>query len=326
MSEQYANNAATTLNGTITSGALSLVVLSATAFPTTGNFQIIIEDEIIQVTAVAGTTFTIVRGREGTTAAAHSSGATVTQVLTRDSLLRVGSRIHHRDTYANRPAAQYEGRIFLPSNGQALERDTGSAYNQYGPIWPLDYPPAVASWTQVNPGAATFTETAGGIRIAAPAASGNSRRMLTRAIPTVPYKITALVIPEIHNVNFNMCGMGWRESGTGKIMYAAIYFVAAPTIRLSSTRATGPTGGQTDYATEDGYFPRDQWFLQIEDDNTNRIVRYSFNGVDFITLHTRARTDFDGGAAVTIDQNFMFCDAINAGAGVQATFMSWVIA
>ncbi len=86
MTEQFANNAITTLNGTITSGALSLVVTSATAFPSSGNFRILIDSEIILVTSVSGTTFTITRAQESTTAATHSNGATITQIVTAGSL------------------------------------------------------------------------------------------------------------------------------------------------------------------------------------------------------------------------------------------------
>ena len=84
--ELFANQAATTLNGTITSGASSLVVTSATAFPTAysgaSQFRIIVESEIMLVTATSGTTFTITRAQEGTSAAGHNSGVAVTHIVT----------------------------------------------------------------------------------------------------------------------------------------------------------------------------------------------------------------------------------------------------
>lgn len=96
MAEQLSNNASSTLNGGITSGASTLVVTSATGFPTTGDFRILIKaegantDEICTVTAVSGTTFTISRASEATagvqTASAHGSGATVSHVLTAGAL------------------------------------------------------------------------------------------------------------------------------------------------------------------------------------------------------------------------------------------------
>jgi len=80
--ERFANKASTTLASGIGSGDLSLTVASAALFPTSGQFRIIIENEILLVTNVAGTTFTVTRGQEGTTATSHGSGMPVTCILT----------------------------------------------------------------------------------------------------------------------------------------------------------------------------------------------------------------------------------------------------
>lgn len=71
-----ANNAKSTLNGTITSGATTLIVASAATFPA-APFPLTINNEIVIVTAKSGTTFTVTRGAFGTSAASHSTGATV---------------------------------------------------------------------------------------------------------------------------------------------------------------------------------------------------------------------------------------------------------
>jgi hypothetical protein len=87
MAELFANNAATTLSAAITTAvATTLTVTSATAFPSTGNFRVRVDSEIMLVTGVSGTTFTITRGAESTTAATHLNGATVTHVLTAGGL------------------------------------------------------------------------------------------------------------------------------------------------------------------------------------------------------------------------------------------------
>ncbi len=92
----FANNCNTTLNGGITAGATSMVVTSATGFPVpTGSqyFYCTLADaatqttiEIVKVTAVSGTTFTIVRGQDGTTGTVFASGAVVSLRLVRASL------------------------------------------------------------------------------------------------------------------------------------------------------------------------------------------------------------------------------------------------
>lgn len=87
--EQYANAAVSTLNGAITSGSTSLVVASAAQFPTSGSFRILVETEIMLVTAVSSNTFTIARAQEGTVAGSHNNGVIVAHVLTSGSLLGV---------------------------------------------------------------------------------------------------------------------------------------------------------------------------------------------------------------------------------------------
>jgi hypothetical protein len=87
MAEVYANAIPRTLTADITSGATSLSVSAATGFPASGNFSIKIEDEIIRVGAISGTTLSsLTRGAESTTAAAHTTGAVVLHVITKTAL------------------------------------------------------------------------------------------------------------------------------------------------------------------------------------------------------------------------------------------------
>lgn len=88
MAEQFANAASTTLNSPITALATSLVVNSAAGFPTIPNFRIIVESEIMLVTGVLGTTFTVTRGQESTTAVQHSQGVTVVHIITAGGLVQ----------------------------------------------------------------------------------------------------------------------------------------------------------------------------------------------------------------------------------------------
>lgn len=82
MAERFSNASASTLNGAISGGATTLNVASASTFPTQGNFRLLVDSEIMIVTAVVGSTFTITRGAEGTAAASHNNGVAVTGVLT----------------------------------------------------------------------------------------------------------------------------------------------------------------------------------------------------------------------------------------------------
>jgi lysophospholipase L1-like esterase len=82
MAELFANDAVSTLNGAINTSVTSLTITDATAFPAGAQFRIIIDDEILLVTSVVDTAFTITRAIEGTTAASHADGATIAQLVT----------------------------------------------------------------------------------------------------------------------------------------------------------------------------------------------------------------------------------------------------
>jgi hypothetical protein len=89
MAENFANLYQTTINdsGGISDTDTSVTVTTATGAPP-ANFRLKCEDELMLVTAVVGSTFTITRGIEGTTAASHADGATVTHVLTAASVVQ----------------------------------------------------------------------------------------------------------------------------------------------------------------------------------------------------------------------------------------------
>ena len=81
MAIQFSNLASTTLASGVSSSATSVSVTSASLFPSLGGsdyFYATLGDdagsEIVKVTAISGTTFTVVRGQDGTSAISHSAG------------------------------------------------------------------------------------------------------------------------------------------------------------------------------------------------------------------------------------------------------------
>ena len=74
--------ASTTLQGAIGAADTSITVASSSGFPTSGSFNVVIGSagggyEIITVTNVSGTTWTVLRGQQGTAAAPAAIGATI---------------------------------------------------------------------------------------------------------------------------------------------------------------------------------------------------------------------------------------------------------
>ena len=90
MAEQLTNNAQTTVASGLSNltDPVTFVVTSAALFPTTGTFHILVGSELLLVTAVSGTSWTVSRAQEGTGAAPHANGDMVTEVLTTEALDR----------------------------------------------------------------------------------------------------------------------------------------------------------------------------------------------------------------------------------------------
>src|SRR4249919_1286194 len=79
----YSNTAAAAvLTSDATSGATALSLDTVSGFPSSFPFSLVIDpgtisSEVVSVTAVVGTTVTVTRGQDSTTAVSHSAGAAV---------------------------------------------------------------------------------------------------------------------------------------------------------------------------------------------------------------------------------------------------------
>jgi hypothetical protein len=76
----------TTLTGSVNGSATSITVAATSGFPTSYPYTLALDydtasEELVNVTAAAGTTLTIVRGQDGTSGTAHSAGAVVKHVI-----------------------------------------------------------------------------------------------------------------------------------------------------------------------------------------------------------------------------------------------------
>ena len=156
----------TILSASITSSQTSLVVSTGTGSALLGGvtlasgnvdqFTIAIDpdtvnEEICFITGNSGDTFTIVRGRAGTTAITHASGATVRHVLTSDDLIYFNTAVQPStlttkgDTFVA-TAASTVTRLGVGTNGQVLTADSTETK---GIKWAT---PATGSVTSVTAG------------------------------------------------------------------------------------------------------------------------------------------------------------------------------
>ena len=133
--EQFSNLAQSALNAGITNIQTSLVVNSAAGFPTLAagqQFRIVVDIEVMIVTAVSTNTFTVQRGQEGSSAVAHNAGAVVAHVMTAAVAQSFQPGI---GTFAAMPAAGNAGKQYYCT-------DTFSLYFDNGTLWiPITPPP-----------------------------------------------------------------------------------------------------------------------------------------------------------------------------------------
>lgn len=88
MTENFANTYQTTLAADLTAAATTLTVASGTGAPAP-QFRLLVESEIVLVTAVAGVTYSVTRGVEGTVAAQHLASTPAVHVVTAGALAQV---------------------------------------------------------------------------------------------------------------------------------------------------------------------------------------------------------------------------------------------
>ena len=136
----YSSTAArTTLAADINSSVTTVGVNAVTGWPASFPYTIIIDqdtinEEVVEVTARVGTTFTVTRGVDGTTGVAHSAGAAVNHgVSARDfdePNVHVNTSVEHVDivTSATRPSSPSEGQVIY-------ETDTNLYYGWNGSSW-----------------------------------------------------------------------------------------------------------------------------------------------------------------------------------------------
>lgn len=290
--ERIANDATSTLSGAIDNSTTSVVVSDASTFPSEGDFRILIDSEIMLVTAVSGSTFTVVRNQEGTLAASHDAGQAVIHLATRDGM----------DNYARQ-------------NGLPMFNATGRppvvCRNQAG----TDL--LISNFTTYNIGSATGVDIAGscGFSLYMPPQAANNLRVWAIAAPTPPWTLSVWAggLADPQGTQFMI---GAKETGAGgKLSSVFNRFNAVGTHHWTDPTTFGASANVTACSG----MPFGFW-LRVEDDNTNLDFSVSQDGVTWLQIGTELRTSY----LSSVDQLFFGLNDNNNTFGILATVYAWV--
>ena len=272
IAEQLINNASTTLSSSATSSTTTLSVTTGSVFPSTGNFRLVVDTEIMLCTARSSNTLTVVRGYESTTGASHASGSTISCVLTVGSVQSYLTDAVHNYSLSSRPSV---GRL-LDSSGATLTS---------------------SSFTTTNTAGATITDQSGTLLFTLPAqSSGVDLITLLRAAPSPTYSVTC-ALQLVFATGQNNCSMyaGLALSDTsGKLISHGIYCPGSTsqTFEIGSTKWTSNILPSADYTFHSTWCNSPYVWLKLTDDGTNLSFFRSHDGVNWVQDWQVSRTDW----------------------------------
>lgn len=309
--EQFANAASTTLNGAINSSVTSITVTAATGFPAAAQYRVIIDSEVLLVTAGAGTTtWTVTRGAEGTTAAGHSDLAPVTHILTAGALAQYRADLFQTGGYSSRPAAGKSGVVYQANDAVMFAwRDNGSAWDLLRPYYlPSDWAIDLSGWTAHNLTGVTATAVGGSVVWQNPTSASDNLRYYTKALPSTPYTLSLFCMGGSVGVKFQQVMLGLRESSSGKVTVVSLMQGDTTSIPDVSQFSADRYTDDTTYST--GVFrvvsaagPARPAFLRIADDGSTVTFSYSLDGLTYLALGTQTHTVFGTPDQVILGMN-----------------------
>lgn len=316
MAEQYANNAKTTLNGSINDSTTSITVTDGSVFPSSGDYRLKVDDELMLCTARSGNTLTVTRGIESATAASHSDSAQISLVLTTQSFLNLLGEGLQFGPRASRPTAPRKGTRYIPTD-YGLESIYDGSNWQHISGGRIVTPPVVSNFTWVNQGSATAVDR-DGIVMQTPDSSGDQLRMLVASTPGSSYTFRTTVRGYVGTSNFYGFGIVVRDSASGKVityMTKQDNSITADRWNSSSSYLNAVTALSSNLGSD----RMSELHLGIQRDATNRLYQFSVNGYDWVTLISTANTDH-----ITEDQVGLLVFTNRSGASataVQAHFL-----
>lgn len=172
--------------------------------------------------------------------------------------------------------------------------------------------PVNSEFTDLN--SPTVSTSSLGITISAAADAATSVRARIKTAPATPYTIEAAIIPSILMVDFAQVGLLFRDSVSGKMVLCPFGFATGQYYVSNFNSATSWNSNLVNVTA----CVRDLVWMRISDNGTNRIFRVSGDGVNWIQIHSVARTSW-----ITANQVGFFLIVSNATWAGAMTLVHW---
>lgn len=305
-------------NYTAGDGHMHLTAGHGARLPSAGDFWIrasIGTLRVWKVTARSGDDITVTPAQDGTSDGNLTAGAELKWVLGVAAFDQFRGDICQTGADAAK-SPEKAGRLYLPSDGVYLRRDTGAAMAPWGPLFPFTEPIA-AEFAWVNQGTASIDTTYGGLYFKGPAGTGVQNLIVLKKAVTAPYTVVAAFLPIVFNVTAMGVGLVFRQSSDGKL----VEFRCAGDHNWGLNKWTNATNYSASYISVQGSAigRAPCVWMRIQDDGANRICSLSVDGVHWYTYHTVSNTDF-----LTADEVGMSLYNYNATWGPEALFLHWL--
>ncbi len=281
--EQFINLNPKTLGTAITNGTDTTITLNnVTGLPTSGNCRARIEDEYLLVTLNGTATVTVVRGIEGSTGVAHSSGLDVNFVLTNGALLQFRADNVSYGLTSSRPSAGNKGVIYHNTDSPLIALDNGSTWDLYynnklvTPPSPGSFTgygtadagssPTVLNSSQGDCNFCYFNSTTSGTSAACGA--------YCLALPgSTTWRSTLGMIPSHGKDDQILLGMTLLESSSGKCLFIGYQFAGASGDMWISANFRTLSAGSSSFAS-------DVYNQQMRNVNLLRYIRLYYDNAN----------------------------------------------
>lgn len=232
-------------------------------------------------------------------------------------------------TFAQWSSAPVPGTLSFASDSLiARYNQSSSTYTYFGPIFPISLV-SQSGWSWVNQGTAAISTTGGVLAMQAIAASGDNLRSYVRSIPSTPFTITVLLMPNLAYVQYtNMCGVIFYESGSGKSVTAGIQ-MAGSGYTGTVFPYLGAWNSNTSYNTSvaspvSSYNSAAPLVVKVTDSGTTISYSYSSDKLNFISIGAATIATYFTSApneiGMTMDSN---SNNFGTGATSACTVISW---